>query len=60
MKIYKIFIDVPETPKGPLEPRDVTKDSATLKWYAPGDDGGSPITHYIVEKQEDNGKWVLV
>jgi predicted phage tail protein len=26
----------------------------------PDDDGGSPISHYVVEKQEDDGRWVEV
>lgn len=51
---------MPSEPKGPLSAQDVTKDSATLKWYAPEDDGGSPIINYVLEKQEDNGRWVPV
>lgn len=53
-----IVLDVPGVPNGPLDVRDICKDSCTLKWKEPDDDGGSPISHYIVEKQEGNGRWV--
>ncbi|XGW29138.1 hypothetical protein V3C99_008720 [Haemonchus contortus] len=51
-------LDIPGAPEGPLTVKDITKDSCTLKWHPPEDDGGSPITNYIVEKQEDDGRWV--
>ena len=58
--MHTYVTDVPLPPGGPLNVNDVTKESATLKWKVPEDDGGSPITHYMVEKQEDNGRWVEV
>lgn len=37
----------------------VTKESVTLSWKPPLDDGGSQITHYIVEKMDvSRGTWV--
>lgn len=51
-------LDIPGTPNGPLKVSDITKESAVLNWKEPDDDGGSPITGYLVEKQEDNGRWV--
>uniref|UniRef100_A0AC35TXM9 Ig-like domain-containing protein n=1 Tax=Rhabditophanes sp. KR3021 TaxID=114890 RepID=A0AC35TXM9_9BILA len=57
-EVNVIVLDVPLPPKGPLNPSNITKDSATINWREPEDTGGSPITHYVVEKQEDNGRWV--
>ncbi|EYC13263.1 hypothetical protein Y032_0044g1070 [Ancylostoma ceylanicum] len=51
-------LDIPGTPEGPLSVKDITKDGCSLRWNPPEDDGGSPITNYIVEKQEDGGRWV--
>ena len=41
--------DVPEAPKG-IKVSDISRDSITLTWEPPYNDGGSPITDYIVEK----------
>ncbi|CAJ0587388.1 unnamed protein product, partial [Mesorhabditis spiculigera] len=57
-EVEVIVLDVPSDPKGPLHVDDITKDSAVVSWREPEDDGGSPITGYIVEKQEDGGRWV--
>jgi len=46
---------------GPLEVTDVTKSGCHLKWKAPEDDGGKPITSYIIEKMDKaTGRWVPV
>lgn len=57
----KCYIDVPQPPEGPLNPNDITKSSCVLRWNPPKDDGGSEITHYIVEKMDaDTSRWVPV
>nr|XP_029716085.1 twitchin isoform X7 [Aedes albopictus] len=49
----------PSAPEGPLEVKDMTKDSCRLEWQKPKDDGGVPIDHYVVEKFDpDNGIWM--
>ena len=54
-------IDKPTAPEGPLNITEVTSHSALLSWKPPSDDGGSPITFYIVEKKDVlSGDWVLV
>ncbi|KAM7380980.1 hypothetical protein PAMP_004243 [Pampus punctatissimus] len=41
--------DIPEAPKG-LMVSDIARDSITLTWKPPANDGGSDIIGYIVEK----------
>lgn len=40
---------------------DVTKMSCHLSWAPPENDGGSPVTHYILQKREaDRKTWATV
>ncbi|XP_063754659.1 immunoglobulin-like and fibronectin type III domain-containing protein 1 [Eleginops maclovinus] len=42
-------------PTSPLGPAEVTESSAKcieFKWRPPKDDGGSPVTNYIIERQQ--------
>lgn len=51
-------LDVPAAPIGPVNILEVTPDSMMIEWRPPKDDGGSPVTNYIVEKRESNkGTW---
>jgi hypothetical protein len=55
MDIYWSFslsfsTDKPSQPQGPLEIGDITPETCSLSWKPPLDDGGSPITNYVVEK----------
>ena len=50
ISIKVTVIDKPETPEGPLEVSNVKTDSVTLTWKPPKDNGGTPITNYVVEK----------
>ena len=38
-------------PSAPVNPqvKDVERRAVTLKWFPPANDGGSPVTGYIVE-----------
>lgn len=50
----------PSAPKE-LKFGDITKDSVHLTWEPPDDDGGSPLTGYLVEKREVSRKtWTKV
>jgi len=56
---FRTSVDKPGPPVGPLEVDDVHKDRCTLHWNKPKDDGGLPITGYLVEKMDTtSGKWV--
>ncbi|XP_059094392.1 twitchin-like [Tigriopus californicus] len=46
-------------PSAPRDPEIVDFDnkSVTLKWHKPLDDGGRPITHYIIQKKDKFGGW---
>lgn len=38
---------------------EITSESCCLAWNPPRDDGGSPITNYIVEsRQTDKEEWI--
>lgn len=51
----------PSKPKGPLAVQDVHAEGCKLKWDKPEDDGGEPITGYVVEKMDtESGRWVPV
>ena len=41
--------DVPDPPRG-VKASDISRDSVTLNWVAPANDGGSRVISYIIEK----------
>lgn len=43
-------VDRPGPPEGPLLITEITPDSCVLTWKSPKEDGGSPVTNYIVER----------
>ncbi|KAI8488694.1 Titin-like [Branchiostoma belcheri] len=50
---FKINVmDKPDSPRGPIRIKDLSPNSVTLAWEVPNDDGGSPITNYLIEKAE--------
>jgi len=58
-QIYIFFsfdIETPGPPRGPLLVFGMIKTSFTLKWEPPENDGGSPITDYIIEMKETSRK----
>ncbi|PAA50276.1 hypothetical protein BOX15_Mlig002840g1 [Macrostomum lignano] len=51
----------PSAAGGPLQASDVTKNACKLSWKPPRDDGGSKVTHYVVERKEkDKENWLTV
>jgi titin len=57
--LLTFVIGVPDAPDQPIV-TEVTKDSALVTWNKPND-GGKPITNYILEKRETMSKrWVRV
>lgn len=46
-------------PSQPGEPQitDFDNKSVTLRWEKPKNDGGRPITHYIIQKKDKFGGW---
>ena len=54
----KLKINILDILKAPENMRfdDITKDSCVVSWKPPRDDGGSPITNYIVERRDEKFK----
>jgi predicted RNA-binding protein with TRAM domain len=51
----------PSKPKGPLSVSDVKADGCKLKWEPPEDDGGEPVSGYVVERMDvESGRWIPV
>lgn len=44
--------EAPGKPVGPLEAIDIQRTSITIRWKPPTDDGGSPLTGYLVEQRD--------
>uniref|UniRef100_A0A3Q3NHT3 Titin n=1 Tax=Labrus bergylta TaxID=56723 RepID=A0A3Q3NHT3_9LABR len=59
---FKVLVlDRPSPCEGPLCIAGVAEDRCTLVWRAPLHDGGSPITHYIIERRETSRlAWTVV
>lgn len=56
------FEDKPDKPAGPIVVEALLKNSSVISWKPPEDDGGAPITNYVVEKREakEGTEWQLV
>jgi hypothetical protein len=60
-EIHFISIFLPATPSAPSNIRvtRIMSDSVTLGWDAPEDDGGMPLTGYVIERSTAHG-WTMV
>ncbi|KAK8746935.1 hypothetical protein OTU49_016904 [Cherax quadricarinatus] len=59
--VLKSPFDKPGPPIGPFDVSNITESSLLLHWDEPDFDGGSPITHYVLEKRESTKKaWAKV
>ena len=47
-----VVLGKPSRPEGPISIVDVRAKKATVQWKRPKDDGGSPISHYVLEKMD--------
>ena len=56
-----IVLDKPSPPQGPVEFEEVTSETLVLNWRPPLNDGGSPLSNYIIEKRvRGTNKWETV
>ncbi|XP_071059407.1 immunoglobulin-like and fibronectin type III domain-containing protein 1 [Pseudochaenichthys georgianus] len=53
-----IVLDKPTPPQGPVDIMESAVTSVEFKWKPPKDDGGCPVTNYILERQQvGRNKW---
>jgi Fibronectin type III domain. len=61
MKVYLCRFQLPDVPQPPaeIEVFDVFQTSCKVKWKPSPGDGGSPIQHYVIERQDLSvkGNW---
>lgn len=53
--VAAVLLDLPMSPTG-LRVDSVTRDSVTVRWEAPRDTGGVPLSGYILEQQDGAGE----
>ena len=52
---------MPGPPVGPLEVSEVTSHTCQLQWHPPAHDGGSRVTHYMVERRDvRQNQWIVI
>ena len=52
---------VPSAPIGPLDVSEITSHTCQLSWQPPARDGGSRVTHYVVERRDlRHDHWIVV
>lgn len=47
-----VFTELPGKPVGPLEVLDIQRTNISIRWKPPKDDGGVPLTAYVIEKRD--------
>lgn len=58
LKCILLYTDKPGPPAA-FDISDITNHSCSLAWNPPRDDGGSPVTNYILEmRPSDKEEWV--
>ena len=59
--VFPVTPDKPTPPQGPVDVLECSPGSVAYKWKPPKDDGGSPITSYILERQQvGRNKWTVL
>ena len=59
---FMVYISgLPGAPIGPLEVSAITSHTCQLNWSPPQFDGGSKVTHYVVERRDiRHNEWIVI
>uniref|UniRef100_A0A8C9U1E8 Titin-like n=1 Tax=Scleropages formosus TaxID=113540 RepID=A0A8C9U1E8_SCLFO len=61
VRVNVTVLDKPGPPTGPISVSGISSDQCTITWKPPQEDGGSKISHYVVERRETSRLiWTLV